>query len=191
MVPQIAKETIAIVRALYVVEMQGANASVEDRRRLRREQSAPVLAELSPPRCGHSTLPHPIPCQLTITADERPAGLAARQMEGRTEFKTDRLGLRTRVCPIIMSLATEVSVNVKISCAPEPISVQNARSAALARRCIWRRLQNGWPIAESFRHNLLSAVLHEREDVDRASRSGRRSGIEISVRTHAEVGGRI
>ena len=44
--PEIAKEAIALVRALYAVEKQGANASGEDRLRLRREQSAPVLAEL-------------------------------------------------------------------------------------------------------------------------------------------------
>ncbi len=44
--PEIAKEAIALVRALYAVEKQGCNASVEDRLRLRREQSAPVLAEL-------------------------------------------------------------------------------------------------------------------------------------------------
>jgi transposase len=44
--PAIAKEAIALVRALYSVERQGASASVEDRLRLRREQSTPVLAEL-------------------------------------------------------------------------------------------------------------------------------------------------
>src|SRR5580658_2002004 len=44
--PEIAKEAIALVRALYAVEKQGSNASVEDRLQLRREQSAPVLAEL-------------------------------------------------------------------------------------------------------------------------------------------------
>ena len=44
--PEIAKEAIALVRALYAVERQGASASVEDRLRLRQEQSAPVLAAL-------------------------------------------------------------------------------------------------------------------------------------------------
>jgi hypothetical protein len=44
--PGIAKEAIALVRALYAVERQGSNTSVEDRLRLRREQSAPVRAEL-------------------------------------------------------------------------------------------------------------------------------------------------
>ena len=44
--PEIAKEAIALVRALYAVERQGSNASVEDRLKLRQEQSAPVLAEL-------------------------------------------------------------------------------------------------------------------------------------------------
>jgi hypothetical protein len=45
-VPEIAKEAIALVRALYAVERQGSNAPVEDRLRLRQEQSASVLAEL-------------------------------------------------------------------------------------------------------------------------------------------------
>ena len=44
--PEIAREAIALVRALYAVEKQDLNASVEDRLRLRQEQSAPVLAEL-------------------------------------------------------------------------------------------------------------------------------------------------
>lgn len=44
--PEIAREAIALVRALYAVEKQGLNTSVEDRLRLRQEQSAPVLAEL-------------------------------------------------------------------------------------------------------------------------------------------------
>jgi len=35
-----------MVRALYAVEKQGRNASIEERLRLRQEQSAPVLAEL-------------------------------------------------------------------------------------------------------------------------------------------------
>ena len=33
----------------------------------------------------------PIPCQLSITADERPAGLVVPEMEGHTECETDRL----------------------------------------------------------------------------------------------------
>lgn len=44
--PEIAKEAIALVRALYAVEKQGTNASAEDRLKLRQEQSAPVLADL-------------------------------------------------------------------------------------------------------------------------------------------------
>ena len=44
--PEIAKEAIALVRALYAVEQQGKEASVEVRLTLRREQSAPLLAEL-------------------------------------------------------------------------------------------------------------------------------------------------
>jgi transposase len=44
--PEIAKEAIALVRALYAVERQGSNASVEDLLRLRRQESASVLAEL-------------------------------------------------------------------------------------------------------------------------------------------------
>jgi hypothetical protein len=44
--PEIAKEAIALVRALYAVEHQGKEASVEVRLTLRREQSAPLLAEL-------------------------------------------------------------------------------------------------------------------------------------------------
>ena len=43
---EIAKEAITLVRALYAVEGQGSNASVEDRLRLRQEQSASVLAKL-------------------------------------------------------------------------------------------------------------------------------------------------
>ena len=43
---EIAKEAITLVRALYAVEGQGSNASVEDRLRLCQEQSASVLAEL-------------------------------------------------------------------------------------------------------------------------------------------------
>jgi transposase len=44
--PEIAQETVALVRALYAVEKQGLNASAEARLQLRQEQSAPVLAEL-------------------------------------------------------------------------------------------------------------------------------------------------
>jgi hypothetical protein len=44
--PRSQKEAITLVRALYAVEGQGSNASVEDRLRLRQEQSASVLAEL-------------------------------------------------------------------------------------------------------------------------------------------------
>ena len=44
--PQIAQEAIVMVRALYAVEKQGQNVSIEERLRLRQEQSAPVLAEL-------------------------------------------------------------------------------------------------------------------------------------------------
>ena len=35
-------------------------------------------------------------------------------MESRTESKTDRLCLRTRVCPIVKSLATEIPVIVPV-----------------------------------------------------------------------------
>lgn len=44
--PEIAREAIDLARALYAVEKQGKDASVEERLRLRQEQSAPVLAEL-------------------------------------------------------------------------------------------------------------------------------------------------
>jgi transposase len=44
--PEIAQEAIVMVRALYAVEKQGRNASIEERLALRQEQSAPVLAEL-------------------------------------------------------------------------------------------------------------------------------------------------
>jgi transposase len=44
--PEIAKEAVERVRALYAVERQGKEASVEVRLALRREQSAPLLAEL-------------------------------------------------------------------------------------------------------------------------------------------------
>jgi len=45
-VPEIAREAIEMVRALYAVEKQGRNASIEERLRLRHEQSAPMVAEL-------------------------------------------------------------------------------------------------------------------------------------------------
>jgi len=44
--PEIAREAIELVRALYAVEKQGRNTSAEQRLGLRQEQSAPVLAEL-------------------------------------------------------------------------------------------------------------------------------------------------
>jgi hypothetical protein len=44
--PEIAQEAILMVRALYAVEKQGRNASVEERLKLRQEQSAPVVAAL-------------------------------------------------------------------------------------------------------------------------------------------------
>jgi len=44
--PQIAREAVALVRALYVVEKQAKVVSVAERRELRQAQSAPVLAEL-------------------------------------------------------------------------------------------------------------------------------------------------
>jgi len=44
--PEIAKQAIALVRALYAVEKQGVDGPAEDRLKLRHEQSAPVLAEL-------------------------------------------------------------------------------------------------------------------------------------------------
>jgi transposase len=44
--PEIAKETVELVRALYAVERQGKDASVEQRLKLRQEQSAPLLALL-------------------------------------------------------------------------------------------------------------------------------------------------
>ncbi len=43
---EIAREAIALVRALYAVEREAKEASVEERLRLRQERSAPVLAEL-------------------------------------------------------------------------------------------------------------------------------------------------
>jgi hypothetical protein len=44
--PEIAKEAVELVRALYAVERQGKDASVQQRLKLRQEQSAPLLALL-------------------------------------------------------------------------------------------------------------------------------------------------
>jgi transposase len=44
--PEIAREAVERVRALYAVERQGKDASIAVRLKLRREQSAPLLAEL-------------------------------------------------------------------------------------------------------------------------------------------------
>ena len=44
--PEIAREAVEMVRALYAVERQARDASVPERLRLRRQQSAPVLAQL-------------------------------------------------------------------------------------------------------------------------------------------------
>ena len=44
--PEIAREAIELVRALYAVEKQAKDASAEERLRLRQQQSVPVLAEL-------------------------------------------------------------------------------------------------------------------------------------------------
>jgi transposase len=44
--PEIAREAVERVRALYAVERQGRDASVEVRLQLRREQSAPLLTQL-------------------------------------------------------------------------------------------------------------------------------------------------
>lgn len=44
--PEIAHEAVAMVRALYAVEKLARDASVEERLKLRQEQSAPVLARL-------------------------------------------------------------------------------------------------------------------------------------------------
>lgn len=44
--PEIAREAIDLVRALYAVEKRVKDASVDERLRLRQQQSAPVLAEL-------------------------------------------------------------------------------------------------------------------------------------------------
>jgi len=44
--PEIAREAIELVRALYAIERQAGAASVEERLKLRRERSAPVLADL-------------------------------------------------------------------------------------------------------------------------------------------------
>jgi len=44
--PEIAREVIEQVRALYAVERQSKDASVEERLKLRQQQSAPLLAQL-------------------------------------------------------------------------------------------------------------------------------------------------
>lgn len=44
--PEIAREAVALVRALYAVEKQAKDVSAAERLQLRQEQSAPVLAEL-------------------------------------------------------------------------------------------------------------------------------------------------
>jgi len=44
--PEIARESVEMVRVLYAVERQAKDASVPERLRLRQEQSAPVLAHL-------------------------------------------------------------------------------------------------------------------------------------------------
>ena len=44
--PEIAREAIELVRALYAVEKQAKDISVEERLKLRQQQSAPVLAQL-------------------------------------------------------------------------------------------------------------------------------------------------
>jgi hypothetical protein len=44
--PEIAREAVERVRALYAVERQGKKGSIAERLQLRREQSAPLLAQL-------------------------------------------------------------------------------------------------------------------------------------------------
>jgi transposase len=44
--PEIAREAVERVRALYAVERQGKDGSIAERLKLRREQSAPLLVEL-------------------------------------------------------------------------------------------------------------------------------------------------
>jgi transposase len=44
--PEIAREAIDLIRALYAVEKQAKDVTAEERLRLRKEQSAPTLAEL-------------------------------------------------------------------------------------------------------------------------------------------------
>jgi transposase len=44
--PEIAREAVELVRALYVVEKQAKDTSAQQRLKLRQEQSAPVLAQL-------------------------------------------------------------------------------------------------------------------------------------------------
>jgi hypothetical protein len=44
--PEIAKEAVERVRALYAVERLGKDASVEERLKLRQQQTAPLLDRL-------------------------------------------------------------------------------------------------------------------------------------------------
>jgi transposase len=44
--PEIARETVAHVRALYAIEHQSKNGTAEERLALRQEKSVPLLAEL-------------------------------------------------------------------------------------------------------------------------------------------------
>jgi transposase len=44
--PEIAREAVALISALYAVEKQAKDVSVAERRELRQAQSTPVLAEL-------------------------------------------------------------------------------------------------------------------------------------------------
>src|SRR5450631_2508375 len=44
--PEIAREAVERVRALYAIERQGKDASAEERLKLRQQQSAPLLAQL-------------------------------------------------------------------------------------------------------------------------------------------------
>ena len=44
--PEIAREAVALIDALFAVERQGKDASVAERLELRQKQSVPILAEL-------------------------------------------------------------------------------------------------------------------------------------------------
>jgi transposase len=44
--PEIAREAVERVRVLYAIERQGKDVSVEERLKLRQQQSAPLLAQL-------------------------------------------------------------------------------------------------------------------------------------------------